>query len=57
MLKNSIRQLKKNYRYIEEQVSEIVMGNHFIFNRLGWNITDMIMIANKFIPENLVVTH
>ena len=39
----------------EQQLYEIVRGKNFALNCLSWKFTEMIMIANKVIPENLVV--
>ena len=40
---------------IEQQLSEIVRGKNFAFYCLSWKFTEMIMITNEGIPENLVV--
>ena len=40
---------------IEQQLHEIVRGNNFALNCLSWKFTEMIMITNEVIPENLVV--
>ena len=39
----------------EQQLYEIVRGKNFALNYLSWKLTEMIMITNKVIPENLVV--
>ena len=40
---------------IKQQLYEIVRGKNFALNCLSWKFTEMIMITNEFIPENLVV--
>ena len=40
---------------IQQQLYEIVKGKNFAFNCLSWKFTEMIMITNEVIPENLVV--
>ena len=40
---------------IEQQLYEIVRGKNFALNCLSWKFTDLIMITNEVIPENLVV--
>ena len=40
---------------IEQQLDEIVRGKNFSLNCLSWKLTEMIMITNEVIPENLVV--
>ena len=42
---------------IEKQLYEIVTGKNFPLNCLSWKFTEMIMITNEDIPENLVVVH
>ena len=32
---------------------EFIRSNHFVLNNLSWNFTEVIMNANKVIPENL----
>ena len=39
---------------IEQQLYEIVRGKNFALNCLSWKLTEMIMITNEVIPENLV---
>ena len=39
----------------EQQLFEIVRGKNFTLNCLSWKFTEMIMITNEVIPENLVV--
>ena len=54
-------QLNKLYNYhkedigIEQQLYEIVRGKNFALNCLSWKFTEMIIITNEVIPENLVV--
>ena len=40
---------------IEQQLYEIVRGKNFVLNCLSWKFTEMIMITNEVISENLVV--
>ena len=40
---------------IEQQLYEIVRGKNFALNCLSWKFTEMIMVTNEAIPENLVV--
>ena len=40
---------------IEQQLYEIVRGQNFALNCLSWKYTEMMMITNEVIPENLVV--
>ena len=40
---------------IEQQLYEIIRGKNFALNSLSWKFTEMIMIANQFIPENVFV--
>ena len=40
---------------IEQQLYDIVNGKHFALNCLSWKFTEMILITNEVIPENLVV--
>ena len=40
---------------LEQQLYEIVRGKNFALNCLSWKFTDMIIITNKVIPENLFV--
>ena len=40
---------------IEQQLYENVRGDNFALNCLSWKFTEMIMITNEDIPENLVV--
>ena len=40
---------------IEQQLYEIVRGKNFALNCLSRKFTEMIMIINEVIPENLVV--
>ena len=42
---------------IEQQLYEIVRGKNFALNCLSCKFTEMIMITNKVIPENLLVVH
>ena len=39
---------------IEQQLYEIVRGKNFALNCLSWKFTEMIMVTNEVIPENLV---
>ena len=38
-----------------KQLYEIARGKNFALNCLSWKFTEMIMITNEVIPENLVV--
>ena len=40
---------------IEQQLYEIIRWKDFALNYLSWKFTEMIMIANEVIPENLAV--
>ena len=40
---------------IEQQLYEIVRGKNFALNCLSTKFTEMIMITNEVIPENLVI--
>ena len=40
---------------IEQQLFEIVRGKNCALNCLSWKFTEMIVITNEVIPENLVV--
>ena len=40
---------------IEQQLYENVRGKNFALNCLSWKLTEMIMITNEVIPENLVL--
>ena len=40
---------------IEQQLLEIVRDKNFALNCFSWKFTEMIMVTNEVIPENLVV--
>ena len=46
---------KKEDIGIEQELYEIVRGENFALNCSSRKFTEMIMIANEVIPENLVV--
>ena len=55
LLDNVVSGVSKEDIGIEQQLYEIVMGQNFALNCLSCKFTEMIMITNEVIPENLVV--